>query len=90
MSFTESEAKAKIGKTVCVQNGAFSEDGIVKGTAGKVLSILPLGTVSMGIGNHFSGGNSEEVWVVCVRFNGSSESTLINKEEYRNNLREVS
>jgi hypothetical protein len=89
MSFTENEAKAKIGKTVCVQSDAFSEDGIVKGTTGRVSDALRVGTVELGVGNHFTGGNSEEVWTVSVSFNGSGEPILVSKEEYENNLQEV-
>lgn len=90
MSFTANEAKAKIGKTVCVQNDAFSEHGVVKGTTGQVVSVLSLGTVSIGVGNSFTGGNSEEVWAVCVSFNGSGEPICTSKEEYESNLREAS
>jgi hypothetical protein len=54
MSFTESEAKAKIGKTVSVQSDGFSEDGIVKGTTGRVSVALCAGKVGLGVGNHFT------------------------------------
>jgi hypothetical protein len=85
MHFTEQEARAKEGKSVRLRDYSKANDGVKRGTRGKVVKAEPLwGTVTIG-----RDGRKREGWMVEIQFDQHPDLFKFDKVEYEHSLEEL-
>jgi hypothetical protein len=87
MSFTEAEAKAKLGQWVRVRDDGLVRERVAPGTRGEV--------VDAHLHQRAAGDGKEAVWVVCILFYLSRDHTVrilrhdLDKALYQGSLEEI-